>query len=201
MVKLLKRLALPALTILAAFLVYLYLRPVPALKPVNQILSATPKQTVSLPWPAAGQSAIGTSGYGVLESHNAGSPVPIGSVAKVITALAVLKQKPMPAGGPGPTITLSSSDVDLFNSYYLKNGSVTEVSNGEQISEYEALQAMMLPSSNNMADTLAIWTFGSIDSYLTYANQLVKNLGMNSTKVGDTNGFSDTTTSTATDLV
>jgi len=201
MVKLLKRLVLPALTILVAFVIYLYLRPLPILKPVNQIIAVPKTQAINLPWPAPGQSAIGASGYGVLESHNATSPVPIGSVAKVITALAVLKQKPIATSGQGPAITLDNSDVDLFNTYYLKDGSVAQVAAGEQITEFQALQAMLLPSANNMADSLAKWAFGSVNSYLTYANQMVKNIGLNSTAVGDTNGFSDTTTSTATDLV
>jgi serine-type D-Ala-D-Ala carboxypeptidase (penicillin-binding protein 5/6) len=201
MVKLLKRLILPALTILAAFLVYLYLRPLPALKPVSQIVNVPKPQSVQLPWPPSGQSAIGASGYGLLESHNAGSPVPIGSVAKVITALAVLKQKPMAANSQGPILTLSSSDVNLFNTYYLKDGSVAQVAAGEQISEMQALQALLLPSANNIADSLAIWAFGSLNSYITYANGMVKNMGLKTTVVGDTNGFSDTTTSTAADLV
>jgi D-alanyl-D-alanine carboxypeptidase (penicillin-binding protein 5/6) len=42
---------------------------------------------------------------------------------------------------------------------------------GEELSEYQALQALLLPSANNIAETLARWAFGSIDAYNAYANQ------------------------------
>lgn len=191
--------------LLAAILVvlgfYLYVRPLPNATVVNQLPAPPKTQAIELPWPAAGQAALGAGGYGLLAQHNSGTAVPIGSTAKVITAIAVLKQKPIPAGGQGPVITLDSSDVDLFNSYYSRGGSVTKVTAGEQITELQALQSMLLPSSNNMADSLAKWAFGSVDSYLTYANNMIKTMGLYHTLVGDTNGFSDKTTSTADDLV
>jgi len=181
--------------------IYLYLRPLPSVPLTSKLPAAPATRAAEMPWPAGGQAALGAEGYGLLASHNSSAPVPIGSTAKVITALAVLKQKPLTAGSQGPYITLTSRDVDLFNSYYSQDGSVTQVADGEQITELQALQSMLLPSSNNMADTLAIWAFGSIDSYLSYANKMASQMGLKKTTVGDTNGFSDTTTSTAEDLV
>jgi len=59
----------------------------------------------------------------------------------------------------------------------------------------------LLPSANNLADTLAVWAFGSLDEYRTAATALVRSLGMTSTTVGtDASGFSPSTTSTARDL-
>jgi serine-type D-Ala-D-Ala carboxypeptidase (penicillin-binding protein 5/6) len=193
--------AVLVLVVLIAAAAYLYMRPLPQLEAVNQV-PAPPKTTaINLPWPAGGQAALGAQGYGLLASNNTTAPVPIASIAKVITAIAVLKQKPLAVGAQGPTITLDSSDVDLFNYYYLKDGSVASVAAGEQISEYQALQAMLIPSANNMADSLARWAFGSVDAYVAYANQMIRNMGLSHTTVGDANGFSDTTTSTADDLV
>jgi D-alanyl-D-alanine carboxypeptidase (penicillin-binding protein 5/6) len=60
---------------------------------------------------------------------------------------------------------------------------------------------MLLPSANNVADTMAIWAFGSMESYISYANEMVKDLGMNKTHIADASGFSPNTTSTAHDLV
>jgi serine-type D-Ala-D-Ala carboxypeptidase (penicillin-binding protein 5/6) len=196
-----KRYILISLAILTVMLAYLYLRPVPAVRPAVRLPVAPKAQTVTLPWPAGGQSSLGAEGYGVLATRNAGNPVPVGSTAKTITALAVLSRKPIKNAGQGPSITLDAADVALFNNYYSQGGSVTQVSVGEQITELQALQSMLLPSSNNMADSLAKWAFGSIDAYLSYANRMVKNLGLRHTTVGDTNGFSDTTTSTADDMV
>jgi D-alanyl-D-alanine carboxypeptidase (penicillin-binding protein 5/6) len=191
----------PLAAVLVLFVAFLYFRPVPAIPPVSQITAVPKTQPITLPWPSAGQSALGASGYGLLADNNTGSSVPIGSTAKIITALAVLKQKPLAPGAQGPVITLSPGDVDLFNYYYAHNGSVTNVSAGEQITELRALQSLLLPSSNNMADSLANWAFGSIEAYLKYANQMVGSMGLSHTTVGDTNGFSDNNTSTATDLV
>jgi serine-type D-Ala-D-Ala carboxypeptidase (penicillin-binding protein 5/6) len=196
-----KKYILTSVIVLALILAYFYMRPLPAIPPSGRLPAVPKAQSVVLPWPASGQSALGAKGYGVLAAHSSANPVPIGSTAKTITALAVLKQKPITAGTQGKSITLDGSDVVLFNNYYSQGGSVTKVSAGEQITELQALQSMLLPSSNNMADTLAKWAFGSVNAYITYANRMVKNMGLRHTTVGDTNGFSDTTTSTADDMV
>lgn len=156
---------------------------------------------LKLAWPATGQAAIGASGYGLLATHGNQAPVSIASVSKIITALAVLKDKPLAVGEQGPTITISQTDFDSYNNYYLHGGSVAQVAVGEQISEYQALEAMLLPSANNMADTLARWSFGSLDAYTAYADKMVESMGLGQTTVGGASGFNDRTLSTAADLV
>jgi D-alanyl-D-alanine carboxypeptidase (penicillin-binding protein 5/6) len=181
---------------------YALLRPLPA--PKTTILPPViPAQvSVNIPWPASGQAAFGVQGYGLLKSHNIDKPTPTASVAKVITALSVLQKKPLKPGETGPSITMTAHDVDLYHTYVAEDGAVVPVFEGQTITEYQALQAMMLPSANNMADTTAIWAFGSLDAYKTYANSFVKQLGMAQTTVGaDASGFSPTTVSTASDLV
>ncbi|HET7528963.1 MAG TPA: hypothetical protein VFJ84_01900 [Candidatus Saccharimonadales bacterium] len=184
--------------ILAALL---YFRPVAAVRPELKSVTVSSGAPVRLPWPAAGQAAFGAAGYGLLESKGPSSPVPIASITKVITALAILQKKPIAAGGQGPVITFGKDDVDLFNYYYLHDGSVAKISSGERLTEYQALEAMMLPSANNVADSLAIWAFGSMQAYVDYANSMVSRMGLLYTTVGGASGFSDNTTSTAEDLV
>ena len=176
-------------------------RPLSALTPRVSSLSASSGPAASLPWPAYGQSALGAQSFGVLATHGSQTAVPIASVAKVITALAVLQKKPLDVGQPGPNLTLSQADVDSYHSYASQNGSVIPVTVGEQISERQALEAMMLPSANNMADTLATWAFGSVKNYSDFANDMVKTLGLSQTHVVDASGFSPSTVSTAQDLV
>jgi len=176
-------------------------RPLPTTAPTLVALAAPVPVAVSLPWPAAGQAAIGTLDSGLLASHGDQTPAPIASVAKVITALAVLKQKPLAAGQQGPTITFDSTDVSYYTYYYQNDGSVARVADGEQITEYQALQAMLLPSANNMADSLVRWAFGSMDAYVVYANQMVAAMGLRNTTVAGASGFADQTRSTATDLI
>ncbi|HVX58525.1 MAG TPA: hypothetical protein VG964_02200, partial [Candidatus Saccharimonadales bacterium] len=155
---------------------------------------------VSLDWPADGQAAIGASGYGLLAVHGDQTPVSIASVSKIITALAVLQKKPLSVGDQGPMITITQEDFDSYNNYYLEGGSVARVAVGEQISEYQALQGALLPSANNLADTLARWAFGSIDAYSAYADKMVGSMGLSHTTVGSASGFDDKTLSTAADL-
>lgn len=159
-------------------------------------------RAVSMKWPKYGQAAVGASDLGVLATHGSQTSVPMASTAKIMVALAVLKAKPLsPNQTATPVITLTQDDVDVYASNVARNGSVILVAAGERISEYQALQALLLPSANNMAVSLAIWAFGSVEGYTTYANQLAAQLGLDDTRLADASGFSPGTKSTANDLV
>jgi D-alanyl-D-alanine carboxypeptidase (penicillin-binding protein 5/6) len=162
----------------------------------------TVSATAALAWPSYGQSAVGAGGYGLLSIHNAQTPVPTASTAKIMTAYAVLKVKPLALGQQtSPVLTMTQADVDIYNDFYANDGSVIAITNGEQLSEYQALQALMLPSANNIADSLAIWAFGSTADYVAYANDLAEGMGMTDTHFDDASGFSAQTVSTAQDMV
>jgi D-alanyl-D-alanine carboxypeptidase (penicillin-binding protein 5/6) len=156
----------------------------------------------SLKWPPIqNQLAVGILGSSILEAHGNQQPAPTASTAKMITALVVLAQKPLQPGDQGPTITLTPNDVAIYNNYVAQDGSLVQVQAGEKISEYQMLEAMLLPSANNMADSLAIWAFGSLKSYSQAANQYLDNQSLVETHVGsDASGFNPSTTSTARDL-
>lgn len=171
------------------------------IKPTRTTDITIPASASALAWPTYGQGAVGTAGYGVLSSHNTDHPQPTASVAKIMTALAVLDRYPLKVGEPGPTLTMTANDVALYNQYVAKDGSVVLVAAGEQITEYQALQALLLPSANNMADTLALWAFGSMQNYEVYANNFAKTLHMENTLISDASGYSPQTVSTASDLV
>jgi D-alanyl-D-alanine carboxypeptidase (penicillin-binding protein 5/6) len=160
-----------------------------------------PAARPTLVWPETGQAAIGTEAFGVLANHGQDKSVPIASVAKIILALSVLKEKPFSAGTQGATLTMTQADQQSYSSWLMRGGSVAPVQAGEQLSEYQALQALLLPSANNMADTLATWAFGSTGEYTTYANEYVAELGLTQTHLADASGFDPHTVSTARDLV
>lgn len=186
---------------LALWASYSFSRPLPMFVPVANISMAKTSPAVSLPWPAYGQGALGAKGYGVLITHGEQKPVPIASITKVVTALAVLKEKPLTKGEKGPNITINSDDVAIYNEYAAQGGSVTPITKGSQISEYDALQSMLIPSSNNMAATVAKWAFGSVDNYVKYANQMLAEAGFKQTRVDEASGFSVKSVSTATELI
>lgn len=192
--------------VIGSYLTWALKRALPDLQPrpvAGQFHQSAEFSTLSWPTAAqASQSAVGVVGTDILETHGKQTPVPIASTAKVLTALVVLNKIPLPLGQPGPTITLTDKDVALYAAYHAGNGSVIPVQPGEQINQYQMLQAIMLPSANNIADTLAIWAFGSLQAYGDAAKQYLKQHGLNATTVGsDASGLSPTTTSTAHDLV
>ncbi len=151
-----------------------------------------------------GEVAVAVDGEIVTEKHsseNGEKARPTASTAKMILALAVLQKQPFVIGESGGTITIDQGMYDLYNYYATHNGSNTAVEIGESISEYDALAATMLASSNNMADSLAIWAFGSIDNYREYAIKMLEGWGITDTTIGvDACGFDPSTTSTAADL-
>lgn len=196
--------ALAVLLLAAAYCAWAVRRPLPAItasQPTVKARTSVPKGG-GLAWPAGGQAAVGIAGSPVLETRGQQAGVPTASTAKLITVLSVLRQRPLTLGQQGPAITLTPADVAIYNSYAAGQGSVVPVKAGEQISEYQALQTILLPSANNMADSLAIWAFGSLDNYSKYANDYVSQMGLTSTRIGkDASGFDPGTVSSAQDLV
>jgi D-alanyl-D-alanine carboxypeptidase (penicillin-binding protein 5/6) len=162
-----------------------------------------PAYSVTPNWPATAKAAaVGVKGVGVLAQTGDTAPRPIASIAKVITALAILEKHPLKPGEAGPSIGITEHDEQLYRNYVAKNGTVVLVKNGIPISERDALEAMLLPSANNVADTTAIWAFGSLKKYHNYANDMLKRYGLQDTTVGvDASGLDPSTKSTASDLV
>ena len=75
------------------------------------------------------------------------------------------------------------------------------VSAGEQLSERDLLLALMLPSANNIAETLALRVSGSRDAFIAGLNAEASALGMASTHFADPSGYNPATVSTPGDLV
>ncbi|HSX30681.1 MAG TPA: hypothetical protein VLE99_02090 [Candidatus Saccharimonadales bacterium] len=191
--------AVPLVLVLIAGAVN-YLRPLPTpIATVHVTLPAT--ETVQLAWPDGGQAAVAAEGYGLLDTYGGTAPLATASIAKVITALCVLQKQPLTPGQTGPTYTIGAADVAFYNTYAAEDGSLVPVVRGEQLTEYQALQALMIPSANNIADSLSRWVFGSHEAYAAYAQNFLRQHGLNQTHIGlDAGGFDASTTSTASDL-
>lgn len=126
---------------------------------------------------------------------------PIGSVAKTMTALVVLEAHPLAAADDGPVLTMTAEDVALYRQTVSLDGSAVAVTAGERLSERELLLGLMLPSANNLAETLARWVAGSHDAFVARLNARAHELGMAGTHFDDPSGYSPQTVSTASDLV
>lgn len=178
-----------------------YYRPLPAPKVTLQLPKLPTTTNVTVEWPQTGQAAFGAVGYGVISTNNMATPSATASIAKVITALCVLQKYPLTIGQSGPILTLSDADVAIYNGYVAQDGSLVQVYAGEKLTEYQALQALMIPSANNVADSLVLWAFGSQPAYVAYANDFLKTNGLTQTRIGsDASGFDPGTTSTVADL-
>lgn len=189
--------------LLVGYVIFALIHQPPALEPTRSpSLVENIATAAHLTWPTSGESAVGLMGSNIIVIHNPQAALPTASTAKMITALMILKAKPLELGQQGPTLTMSASDLAIYASYLNEQGSVVPVQVGEQISEYQALEAMLLPSANNMADSLAIWAYGSLANYAVAANHYLSTSGLSSTHVGsDASGFLPNTTSTPDDLV
>ena len=202
----LRRLAIAVLVLVlvsASALTWNYLRPIPAIAATSIVPAEvrTPGAPPALPWPARGSAAVAVSGLGLLASSGNEQPAPTASVAKVMTALLILQDKPLKPGESGPSITVTAADVLLYQRKKAAEESVLKVVAGEQLTELQALTALMLPSANNIADLLAFWDAGSVDSFLQKMNQKARQMGLQRTSFADTHGADARTVSTPTELV
>jgi D-alanyl-D-alanine carboxypeptidase (penicillin-binding protein 5/6) len=155
-------------------------------------------------WPAHGQAAFVESGQSQIQAGPNQHAAPIASVTKVMTAYLVLRDHPLQSGQDGqdgPTLTLSASDVADTAHRRALGQSVVSVAAGERLTERQALQALLLPSANNIAAVLARWDAGSTDHFISEMNAAAQSLGMNDTRYTDPSGFAQSTVSTAADQV
>jgi len=152
-------------------------------------------------WPADGVSAAGISGIGVVAGPGASRPVPIASVAKLMTAYVILRDHPLTAGGSGPSITVQPEEAAAYPSQARAGDSLVPVAAGETLTERQALEALLLPSADNMAWILARWDAGSQAAFVARMNATARRLGMTGTSYTDPSGLDPSTTSTAADQV
>jgi D-alanyl-D-alanine carboxypeptidase (penicillin-binding protein 5/6) len=151
-------------------------------------------------WPAHGQAAV-QIGQSQLQAGPNQHAAAIASVAKVMTAYLVLRDHPLRAGEDGPTITLTDADVADTDRRRGHEESVVSIAAGEQLTERQALQALLLPSANNIAAVLARWAAGSQERFVARMNATARSLGMAHTRYTDPSGYDDATVSTAADQV
>lgn len=176
--------------------------PVPAATPAV----TDPEPVAAAPQPLAlpgfGSYAVGAVGFdGLLVAGDEAASVPIASITKVVTALVLLEAHPIAPGEGGPEIVYTDEDVDIYWDMVAQNGSVAPVVPGATLTLRESLEAMLLPSGNNYAISLANWGFGSVDALVERANAWLVEHGLANTRVVDTSGLSLDNVSTAADLV
>ena len=173
--------------------------PIVEAKPISQ--SANLPGSFSVTFPEQGESAVGTENFGVIASSAVKTPVPIASVAKIMTAYLVLKAHPLKLGEDGPSLTMDAQDVVEYQDALAKGSSVLKVAEGEILTEKQLLEGLLLPSGNNIADKLGRWVSGSNAAFVVKMNETAKSLGMSVTHYADASGVDSATASNAEDQV
>lgn len=155
----------------------------------------------SLPWPPLAAGSLAVEGVGSLGGQYSSEQRPLASVTKLVTALVVLKQHPLAVGQSGPEITVSASDAAAYRTDAAQRQSVVAVVPGERLSELEALEAMLVPSANNVARLLARWSAGSIPAFVADMNAEAAALGLRHTHLVGPAGLNAGSVGTAADMV
>jgi D-alanyl-D-alanine carboxypeptidase (penicillin-binding protein 5/6) len=155
----------------------------------------------TISWPQANEAAVTVSGASAITVHGGTGPVPIASLAKMMTAYVILTDHPLTGSSQGPAITVTDDDAELYTADAAAGSSVVQVRAGEKLTERQALEALLLQSANNVAVLLADWDAGGVPRFLGRMNGAASRLGLRSTHYADPAGLDQHTASTASDQV
>jgi serine-type D-Ala-D-Ala carboxypeptidase (penicillin-binding protein 5/6) len=149
-------------------------------------------------WPQRGQGAL-VLGNGRPAASPHEPPVPIASLAKVMTAYLTLVRHPLAGADDGFTITITAAQAEAELRAAAQRESVVPVRPGERLTERQLLEALLIPSGNNIARMLAARVGGSEARFVAEMNAEARALGMGHTNYTDPSGFDPGTISTAAD--
>src|SRR3954452_21517218 len=113
-----------------------------------------PGDVQHLPWPVVGAAGLVVDGSRI-EGPGHNRQVPIASVAKVMTAYVVLRDHPLTADEPGPTITVSAAEAAAYRGQLAKGESLVRVRAGETLNERQAPEAPPPPGRRDAHRTAA----------------------------------------------
>lgn len=192
-----------ALVLAIAF--YLPLTLLAPLRSVDAAVPPYPTPAVSQPavtLPGYGAAAIGAVGYaGVLAASGTTDPLPIASIAKIVTALVVLDAKPLALGEAGPDIVFGEADLGFYDQMLALDGVVGDVTSGQAMSQRNVMNVMLMTSANNYAMSLANWAFGSMDGYVAAASDWLARHSLSATVITEPTGIQPSDVSSTADLI
>lgn len=156
---------------------------------------------LSVPFPNQGQVAIGEQSLGPVAETPHQEPVAIASLTKMMTAYLLLQARPLKVGEDGPISTLTATDVAEYEKCKANGYSLIKVTAGEKLTERQQLEALLLPSADNIATLIAKELAGSEANFVEKMNETAQSLGMKQTTYADASGVNPATVSTAHDQI
>ena len=116
-----------------------------------------------------------------------------------MTAYLVLKRYPLNGARDGFTLTVSAGQAEGVAQDRAEGQSVVTVAADEQLTERQLLEALLIPSGNNVARMLGEVVTGSDSGFVEDMNREARALGMDHTTYTDPSGWDPGTVSTAAD--
>ena len=116
-----------------------------------------------------------------------------------MTAYLTLKRYPLSDAQDGFAIMITAAHAQAEAQDTAENQSGVAVRAGERLTERQLLEALLIPSGNNIARMLAAQVAGSETSFVADMNTETRALGMDHTLYTDPSGFDPSTVSTAAD--
>jgi D-alanyl-D-alanine carboxypeptidase (penicillin-binding protein 5/6) len=116
-----------------------------------------------------------------------------------MAALVVLHDHPLVPGQSGPHVTMTVADQAIYQADEAAGESVAPVVAGESLSELQLLEALLIPSANNLASVVAAWDAGNQSAFVARMNTTSAALGLRATHYADPDGIASATVSTAPD--
>lgn len=149
-------------------------------------------------WPQQGQAAF-VLGDGRPAASPDEQPAPIASLAKVMTAYLTLERYPLSGTENGFTLIVTPGAAQAAAQDASQDQSDVAVQAGEPLTERQLLEALLIPSGNNIAQMLAAQVAGSKTGFVAEMNAEARALRMDHTVYTDPSGFDPGTVSTAAD--
>ncbi|KES03549.1 peptidase M15 [Streptomyces toyocaensis] len=153
-------------------------------------------EEAAVPWPQDGQTAVRIEGEGSLGVRGEQQPVPIASLAKVMTAYVILTEHPLRPNEQGPLIEV---DQQAAHEVGVGGESTVPVRPGDAFSQRRMLELLLIPSGNNIARLLARWDSGTQEAFVKKMQSAARKLGMDHSTYTGASGIEETTRSTAAD--
>lgn len=151
---------------------------------------------------AGAEEYLGPDASAIWMTSGTPDPRPTASISKLITALVILEEVPLAnMSDPGPTITFSKADHDLYDAYYVQGATVAAMPTGSAMSLHDALATMLIPSASNYAEAVSTWAFGSQSAFLRATREWLDTNGLTQTTIIEPTGLSPRNTSTPSDMI
>jgi D-alanyl-D-alanine carboxypeptidase (penicillin-binding protein 5/6) len=182
------------------YVVSIALTPVPpfALTQVAGFEKTFTVDASDIAWPEE-PAAIGVWGGETVLANDESGPVAMASLVKLICAVVSLEVKPF-EDTLDETYVLGPRDSAHIATALASNGIIAPVSEGTELSRYQMLELMLLPSANNYALSYVDWIFGSNEVFVSETRKFLERYQLDSITVVEPTGLSLENTGSAADL-